>query len=451
MDSRIIPEHGLKPDWAWLFNENGGNHVWEIIRKKRYDYYSNSTAPYWGNGGLNFMQDNAAVETEPLNTIFPASQDGSLFFRGKIFNDLTYNYAYTGSPSSFKTFNLQINRSSSYVAIGTYTGFSLSKDQSEYTSFAVSWKHETDGSLTIKVYGDGVLEADLSLSSQVFPTATTNFSIGCRPTASSRHFGGVMSCFYCYNRTLSGLEILSLHQNSWQFLYSLSEQLIRSVWAVSGGTILTGTISESAAIIDSTAAQATFGSSISESAAITDSDTGQAQFASSILESAGITDLISALAEMQSLINESNTIIDNAESQAQFISSINESAAITDLLTAGATIIYGTINESAGVSDSLSSFASYLSNISETLATSDNLSSFANMLSSIAESNSIQDIATAIAEYHSLISESVSITDLLSAVAGVIEYARITSEINALNRITSNARNTNRITAEIRK
>ncbi|MGD9157288.1 MAG: hypothetical protein PVG39_02685 [Desulfobacteraceae bacterium] len=209
----------------------------------------------------------------------------------------------------------------------------------------------------------------------------------------------------------------------------------------SGGTTLTGTISESAAITDNAAAQATFGSSISESAAISDSDTAQAQFASSIAESAGISDLITALAEMQSLINESSAITDNIESQSTFASTItesvnitdlietlatfqsiiNESAAITDFLTAGATIISGTINEVAGISDSLSSLAQYISTISESAEINDNLTSLAIMLSSIAESATISEVATAIAEYQSSISESVSITDIVQVILSAIE------------------------------
>lgn len=234
-DAGIIPGHPLTPDFALLMNEGGGNAVWNLIGKGKYDFDTTYT-PSWDATGVKFDANRLHINGPALNDVLPAGCTSfTIFFRVKNLS---------GDPSSGRfylycsgyAFALTIDISN----INFYVNASVLLNSYDADILAGTTYCITVSGSAVALYKDGEVSA-YSSSGVAIPTSTDTLEIGAR-NSDNRYSNAIFECFCIFQKALTDTEVLRLHHKSYCWLYSRSEQLIRSVWAVSagGGIEITG-------------------------------------------------------------------------------------------------------------------------------------------------------------------------------------------------------------------
>lgn len=407
----IIPAHPLVPDFFLALNEGGGNQVWDFISKKPYDF-DVTYSPSWNEVGVEFNSNHEHIIGPPLNEIFSAGSNGTILFGFKDTGGSPYlNYFITvdNDPSIF-LWNFYSASNLTYVYINGQFGSSWQLGYLAYKVLGITWEDVGGGIVRVRFYGDGKYldYTDLTTS---FPNSSYPILIGSRNGGSNTYFaGGIYKYLYIKDKRLSYAEIASLSANPYRWMYDKSEMLIRSVWAVNGGSTYNMTMSESSSV----------------------------------------TDALGGLVDLASSIAESNNIADSFLSVATFIGSISESNAISDLFSSAANFI-GSISELNIITDSQSSSIDFLSSIFENMNISENLNSLATMFVSLSESNNIQDTLAAIGNFTHSINESVTIEDAFRTVAAIAEFVKIFGEVGLSSLIKGSVSKKSDISGEVDK
>ncbi len=241
-DAELIPDHPIVPNikLALLFNEGGGNIVWDLVSKKPYSFDA-TYKPLWDADGVKFSATARHIDGPPLNSILSAGSNGTILL----------GYKHTNIPLSYYVlFSVgdSINVFCCYsVATGYGDGMSLrlnniyisNPDIDNFMNakiLGLTW-YSSGANVYVTFYKDGKNVGGANATTS-FPDSSLSLSIGGAGNLANRFAGGIYDFFYVINRVLSEPEIASISANPNQIVYDKSEMLVRSIWALGGASYI---------------------------------------------------------------------------------------------------------------------------------------------------------------------------------------------------------------------
>ena len=198
-----------------LFNEFGGERIFDYKRQTAYQFDQTNT-PAWRGEGVEFNANREHINGPALNSILPSGSDGTILIKQK--NTVTpasYFYAFTVGDG-FQIFTLNWDNGASGTDLNLNNViFDFSLNNLElYDVIVLTWS-DSSGDITASLYGDGIF-LESHTETVAFPNSSELLNIGGRPGADDRYLGGIMECFYVWDKVLSDNKVKNISDNPYQ-------------------------------------------------------------------------------------------------------------------------------------------------------------------------------------------------------------------------------------------
>ena len=211
---------------CWLFNECGGNIVYDLSGYGNHGTLGGGTAascPIWTaskfGSGLEFDGSNDYVEVAHSASL-NITDAITIEVRVKLNGYSSDSWGYITCKYTYSTYSLMVGGTTSPGLVRFHIGTDYLESASPYDTLSIdTWYHlvATYNGSSMKLYINGDWNNERDRTGTI-PTSTGNLYIGDR-CDHDRHFNGIIAKFFLYNRAFSAEEVWQLYTDPFCMFY----------------------------------------------------------------------------------------------------------------------------------------------------------------------------------------------------------------------------------------